>query len=173
MTKKIIGLYLTLALIIVTIPALAATVPSITTNDLNTVIIEEYDVPLAGLFTIMDTLTADAQAEFDTISAYVNKGQAVAGYFGIDMPDLVLSEYISYGNNNYQESYGDVTATFGFATEFQVGQTVIVMFGYKDENGSIVWNKLNAEVVEGGVQIVFPSDLLLKAGSEAILAILS
>jgi hypothetical protein len=169
MTKKIISLFLTLALIIITIPALATT-PSITTNDLNQITIEEYGVPLAGLFTIMDTLTADAQAEFDAISAYVNKGQSIAGFF---MPDLVLSEYVSLGINNYQADYGDVTATFGFATVYQEGQTVIVMFGYKDETGNIVWNMLNAEVVEGEVQIDFPSELLLNAGSEAILAILS
>ena len=172
MIKKIMSLFLTLALIIVTIPALATT-PSITTNDLNQVTIEEYDVPLAGLFTIMDTLTADAQAEFDAISAYVNQGQAVAGYFGIDMPDLVLSEYVSLGINNYQADYGDVTATFGFATVYQEGQPVVVMFGYKDENGNIVWTALNAKIVDGEVQIDFPSELLLLAGSEAILAILS
>ena len=171
MIKRISGLCLILVLITITMTALATAVPSKTTDDLYT--IEDYNVPLAGLFWIMDTLTEDAQAEYDAIAASVNEGKTVAEYFGIDVPDLDLSEYVSLGINNYQESYGDVTATFGFATEYQVGQRVVVMFGYKDENGVIVWNELNAEVVEGGVQIDFLSNLLVKAGPEAILAILA
>jgi hypothetical protein len=171
MKKKILGLCLALVLITAMIPAQATTVPSKTTNDLYT--IEDYNVPLTSLFTILDTLTADAQAEYDAIVAYVNKGQAVAEYFGMDMPDLDLSEYISLGISNYEANLGDVTATIGFVTEYLVGQSIVVMFGYKDENGIIVWTALNAIVIEGGVQIDFPSELLVKAGSEAILAILS
>ena len=189
MTKRIVSLFLAFALILATVPALATAVPSITTGDLYT--IEDYNVPLAGLFTIYDTLKEDAQAEFDAITEFVNGGQPVADYFNIDIPEmvqsgdlsesyadidmskLVLSEYVSLGINNYQESMGDVSALFGFATEFQDGQTVVVLFGYKDDNGDIVWNALNAEVIDGQVKIDFPSNLLLAAGSEAILAILS
>ena len=189
MTKKMMSMILALVLILVTLPALATTTPSITTADLYT--IDDYDVPLAGLFTIFDTLTMDAQAELDAITEYVNGGNTVADYFGmdiaalvesgdlsedyldVDLSQLVLSEYVSLGINNYQESMGDVSALFGFATEYQEGQTVLVMFGYMDDNGDIVWNALNAEVIDGQVKIDFPSDVLLPAGSEAILAILS
>ena len=169
--KKVIGVCLVLVLMTAAIPALATTVPSKTTNDLYT--IEDYNVPLAGLFTILDALTPDAQAEYDAIAAYVGEGHTVAEYFGVDAPGMDLSEYLSLGINNYQADYGDVTATFGLVTEYQVGQPIIVMFGYTGDNGKIVWNALTAEVVEGGVQIDFPSDLLLKAGDLAILAILA
>jgi len=156
-----------------------------------TEIIAEYGVPLAGLFTIKDKLTEDARTEFDAIADYVNEGQAVAGYFGIDLPELVLkgdlsssylgfdsstfilSEYVSLGINDYQGNNTDVAATFGFASEYKDGQTVVVMFGYHDENGNIVWNALNTVAINGQVKIDFPSELLLKAGSEAILGVLS
>ena len=49
----------------------------------------------------------------------------------------------------------------------------MAMFGFKDTNGRLVWNALNAVAVNGQVKIDFPSELLLKAGSEAILGILS
>ncbi len=176
---------------IVTNPALSPTL-SMTLNSLNWLTqIGEYGIPLAGLFTIMETLTNDAQAELDTIAAYVNKGQAAAGYFDINIPQLalngylssdylgfdlsglIISEYVSLGINNYQENGADVSATFGFASEYRDGQTVIAMFGYKEKNGKLVWNALNAVAADGRVTISFPSELLLKAGSEAILGILS
>jgi hypothetical protein len=176
---------------IVSNPALSPTL-SMTLNNLSRFIqIEEYSVPLAGLFTIKDKLTDDAQAEFDPIAAYVDKGQAAIGYFGadisklvlngklssdylgLDLSALILSEYVSLGINNYQDSGVDISATFGFASEYREGQTVIAMFGYKDKNGSTVWHALNTVAKGGQVKIDFPSELLLKAGSEAILGILS
>ena len=150
-----------------------------------------YGVPLTGLFTIMDTLTEDAQTEFDSIAAYVGNRQSVAGYFGMDIPQLVLkgelssgylgldasalilSEYVSLAIHDYQATSADVAATFGFASEYQDGQPVVVMFGYHNENGAIVWNALNTVATNGQVKIDFPADLLLAAGSEAILGILS
>ena len=177
---------------IVSSPSLSPTI-SMTLNSLNrfTASIEEYGVPLTGLFTIKNALTEDAQTEFDAIASYVGKDQAVAGYFDIDIPRLVrsgdlssdylnfdlsgliLSEYVSLGINGYEESDVDISATFGFASEYQDGQTVVVMFGYKDENGDIVWNALNTVAVNGQVKIDFLSDLLFKAGAEAILGVLS
>ena len=146
---------------------------------------------LTGLFTIQDVLTADAQSAFNAIAAYVGKGQAAIGYFNMDMMDLILSgalssdylgfdfsslilsEYVSLGINNYLGNSVDVTATFGFASEYRQGQTVVAMFGYPDENGNIVWNALNTVTTNGQVKVDIPSELLLNAGSEAILGILS
>lgn len=153
--------------------------------------VEGYGISLNGLFTIKDTLTEDARAAFDAIAAYVQKGQAVIGYFGTDMGEqikrgnlspayqgfdfnqLILSEYVSLGINNQLEDDLDITSTFGFASEYQDGQTVVAMFGYRSDSGNIVWTALNTVTVNGQVQVDIPSELLLKAGSEAILGILS
>ena len=153
--------------------------------------IGEHGVPLNGLFTIKDKLTEDAQEAFNAIAAYVNKGQTAIGYFdmdiaqlirsgalsakylGFDFSTLILSEYVSLGINNAERSWLNVSATFGFASEYREGQTVVVMFGYRDKNGNIVWNALNTVAVNGQVKVDFPAELLLNAGSEAILGILS
>ena len=156
-----------------------------------TAIVGEYGVPLDGLFTIMDSLTDDAQAEFNAIASYVGEGNTASDYFEIDVPQLILkgelsanyagvdasslilSEYVSLGIHNDPATDVDVAANFGFASEYADGQTVVVMFGYHDKNGAIVWNALNTVAINGQIKIDFPSSLLEKAGSEAILGILS
>ncbi|MBE0600536.1 MAG: hypothetical protein IH607_02025, partial [Firmicutes bacterium] len=138
-----------------------------------------------------NTLTRDAQAAFDSIAAYVGGGQAVIGYFGTDIPQLVssgslspnylgydfskliLSEYVSLGINAEQGNGLDVISTFGFASQYQDGQTVVAMFGYREKNGEIVWTALNTVTEDGQVKVSIPSELLRRAGSEAILGILS
>ena len=152
---------------------------------------EQYGGTLMSLFTIKAQLTKDAKAAFNAIAEYVDRGQAAIGYFGMDITDLVrngklsskylgsdfskliLSEYVSLGIHNELESWFDVSTTFGFASKYQEGQTVVAIFGYRDRNGNIVWNALNTVAVDGQVRIDFPSELLFRAGSEAILGILS
>ncbi len=153
--------------------------------------VKGYGVSLNGLFTINETLTPDARAAFDTIVDYVGKGQGVVGYFGADFQGLVLkgalspnyygfdfsklilSEYVSLQINQALESNVDVTSTFGFASEYKDGQTVVAMFGYREKSGTIVWTALNTVSVDGQVRVNIPSELLRRAGSEAILGILS
>ncbi len=153
--------------------------------------VEGYGISLNGLFTIKDALTEDARTAFNAIAAYVQQGQAVIGYFGTDMGEqikrgnlspaylgfdfnnLILSEYVSLGINSELEDNLDITSTFGFASEYQDGQTVVAMFGYRNDAGEIVWTALNTVTVNGQVKVDIPSELLLKAGSEAILGILS
>ena len=148
-------------------------------------------VSLSGLFTIKDTLSDDARAALEAIAAYVEDGEAAFGYFntdimtlilngnlsisyyGFDFSSLILSEYVSLGINDYQADSAGVTTTFGFASEYQDGQTVVAMFGFKDPSGNILWTALNTVASGGQVTIDIPSDLLLMAGSEAILGILS
>ena len=165
---------------------------SMALNNLNRFsIIGEYGVSLVGLLTIMDSLTDDARAAFEAIAAYVAKGQAAAGYFGMDLAELVLSgslsssysgfdfsslilsEYVSLGIYDFEASDYGVSTVFGFASEYRDGQTVVAMFGYLDAKGDIVWNALNTTAVDGQVRVDIPSELLLLAGSEAILGILS
>ena len=153
--------------------------------------LKNYGVPLSGLFTIKEKLTEEAQAAFDAIAAYVGDGQAAFSYFGtnisnqvlkgylssaylrLDLSQLILSEYVSLGINDYQPSNDGVSATFGFASEYSDGQPVLAMFGYRDAAGGVVWNALNTVAVDGQVKIDIPSELLLRAGSQAILGILS
>ncbi|HPJ01283.1 MAG TPA: hypothetical protein PKU80_00385 [Candidatus Limiplasma sp.] len=166
---------------------------SMTLNTLNrfSATIKGYGVSLNGLFTIQDTLTRDARAAFEAIAAYVGKGQAVIGYFdtdvtglvlrgklapgylGVDFSRLILSEYVSLSIHNTLETDIDITSTFGFASEYRDGQPVMAMFGYREKNGDIVWTALNTITVNGQVKVDIPSELLRRAGSEAILGILS
>ena len=52
-------------------------------------------------------------------------------------------------------------------------QTVVALVGYPDSTGAIVWQALDTTVAEGSLRIVFPTDLMLRIGHDAVLAVLS
>lgn len=187
MGKKWISLMLTLVLLCVSVSAFAAA--SKTTRDLTNVLqtINETGVPLGTMVGINGELSAQTRTELAAITAFVAGNKPAVEYFGADVQaaaasqlpagvaasSLILSECVSLTIGDYQTSYGDITSTIGFATQFDADQPIVVLFGYTDANGNMVWQPLQAVVVNGMVRITFPADLLEKAGSSATLAILS
>jgi hypothetical protein len=188
MLKKWIGLLLAILLMTATGSALAAT-PSKTTEDMTSITEQKTSgtSPSAVLIYIREEPSDMAVSVLKEISAFVASKAAPAGYFTqevqaeillrapekTDLSTLKMSEFVSLGIADYVESYGDVTCVFQFPTEYAEGQTVVALIGYPDETGTIVWQALDTTVVEGSLRIVFPTDLMLRIGHDAVLAVLS
>lgn len=188
MLKKLIGLLLAVLLLTVTGSALAAT-PSKTTEDMTRITEETTsgESPSTVLIYEREIPSEMSVAVLKEISAYVASKAAVTGYFSeavqaeilsrvpdkTDIAALKMSEFVSLGINDYVESYGDVTCVFQFPTEFTAEQTVVALVGYPDSTGAIIWQALDTTVVEGSLRIVFPTDLMLRIGHDAVLAVLS
>ena len=121
------------------------------------------------------------------ITAFVASKTAPAGYFTqevqaeirsrvpekTDLSNLKMSEFVSLGIAEYVESYGDVTCVFQFPTEYAEGQTAVALVGYPDQTSAVVWQALDTTVAEGSLRIVFPTELMLRIGHDAVLAVLS
>lgn len=91
--------------------------------------------------------------------------------------DLVVYDCVPLNTVNYDEAYGDLSATFTFATPYQEEQTVFAVVGIPvvDENGEIVmeWIVLPAQVVaEGKVEVQFDQATLSKLGQEGAMMML-
>lgn len=193
MRKRSIGLALALLILGTSSLAFATGVPSKTTQDMTTVvsIVSETGVELPPGFQIIPLVaTESATRELAAIQSFVTTPNAtVVQYFdvavreeiakllpeGFDLDTLSMNEFLPITVVNYEESYGDVAATFQFATQYQEGQPVVALVGITDEvTGVVAWTVLKAEVVDGLVKIHFTQDILLKIQSgDAMLAILN
>lgn len=87
--------------------------------------------------------------------------------------ELKVHEFYEVNTANYAEAYGDVEATFEFATQYEDGKSFVAMIGIIGEDGEVTWMPMNAEVVDGKVKILFTQEvLLLLEQNEAVCALL-
>lgn len=188
MLKKTISFLLALALLSFSVPALAET-PSKTTEDLTKITsVESQDgVARSALIYIREEPSDLATTQLNAITVFLAKKNPVTDYFsdeekaeiekqipeGTELSNLIMSEFVSLGIGDYLESYGDITSTFLFPTEFKETQIVVAVLGYPGADGEIGWHALATEVAEGGLRIIFPTDVMLEAGHDAVLTILS
>ncbi len=188
MIKKWIGLLLAVLLLTAAGSSLAAT-PSKTTEDMTRITEETSSGGSTSyvLIYVREEPTEMAASVLQEISVYVASKAVPAGYFSeavqaeilrrlpekTDLSALKMSEFVPLGIADYIEEYGDVFCVFQFPTEFAADQAVVALAGYPDSTGAIVWQALDTTVAEGSLRIGFPTDLMLRIGHDAVLAVLS
>lgn len=188
MTKKALIVMVAAVLLLTAVPALAAT-PSKTTDDLTRILKVQSEDGRAGesLIYIRTEPTDFANETLDALQKYKSKSNSIVDFFSsetqesilkllpenTDLKKMIISEFASLGIGEYLESYGDVTCTFQFPTEYNVKSPAVALMGYLDAAGTTVWVPLQTEVIEGKLTIVFPTEALLIAGHDVVLTILS
>lgn len=92
----------------------------------------------------------------------------------IDVDTLLPYEITQVMAVDYQQPYGDVTATFLFPTPFRPEKAMIALIGIPDEVDKTIfhWMPLRAELTEKGVDITFSSSVLPTMMEEAALLLL-
>lgn len=176
--------------------------PSKTADDMihiNTIISED-GTPLADDFALIITEESDVitielakihehvKKEELPISAYLpeesqNEIQLLLNQNGrnTQKEELVVYEYLPLITENYKDTYGDVIATFRFATPYAEGQQVVTMLGLP-KDGAVEtdptlmdWAVQRAQVnADGEVEIVFDQLALIGMGEDAgLLLVLS
>lgn len=188
MVKRLTGLLIALMVLGISWGALAAA-PSKTTEDLVSVeetVTADGEV-LSALIWVKEEQSEVAEEQLLAITEFVGQANPVATYFpqdvqeqiaerlpeGIDPSMLVMNEFLNIGIGEYLEQYGDIEATFLFPTEYRQDQTIVPVIGYQNEEGEIVWQTLDTQVIDGMLQIVLPKELMMTIGHDAMLAILS
>jgi hypothetical protein len=190
---------LLMAVLLVLTSAAHAAVPSKTTQDMATVVsmVSASGVALGAEFVVALTEPTEAATQqLADIAAVVSAGGSPVSYFAgmaegmlenialllppdFDPDTLELNEFSPLTGINYDEAYGDVVVSFEFATAYADGQVLVAMVGIpigENEDGTAIveWYALQAEVVDGIVQVTFPQDVLvLLDGADAMIAILS
>lgn len=188
MTKKVIIVIVAAVLLLTAIPALAAT-PSKTTEDLTRIVSVQSEDGNAGktLIYVRTEPTDFATKTLNAFLEYKNKNKVITDFFSAEMQEsilkflpentdlrkMIISEFLSLGIGEYVDSYGDVTCTFQFPTDYKEKKPVVALMGYLDVSGTTVWVPLQTEVLDGKLKIVFPSEVLLVAGHDVVLTILS
>lgn len=194
MKKLVIALVGLLMIVTLT----SAAVPSVTTDDINQVTGIEAAVEVAADFAIAVVEDKPAvTAELNKIYAFVQEGKAPIEYFasaeletavaaklpeGTDLKKLQLNEFMTIGEFNYDQKYGEVKATFTFVTKYKANQKLVAVVGFytdeKDADGNYIveWVALDAVAdASGNVQVIFTEDVLARMGTTQAtsLAILS
>ena len=188
MFKKVIIVIAAAVLLLTSIPALAA-LPSKTTRDMTRIVGIESENGNARqtLIYIRAEPTDFANETLQSFVAHKNKNKNIADFFSVEMQQsmlkllpadtdlkkMILSEFVSLGIGDYIASYGDITCTFQFPTDYKEKKPVVAMLGYLGAQGETVWVPLKTEALNGTLVIVFPSEVLLAAGHDVVLAVLS
>lgn len=183
MGKRIILLTLTLSMVLVFMMALTGlAAPSITVPDYNDVDTDaETDVDIIDNPEQSNDPQVKAMfEELDNMRDFIaNAGNDIIEFFddsvkekigdllplGFDLEKLELSEFIAVGSISH-DGTGDATATFDFATDFEVGQEMVALVGVVGPDGNMTWLPLKAKVVAGGkVEIEFTEEALKEIGN--------
>jgi len=188
MFKKVIIVIVAAVLLLTSVPALAET-PSKTTKDMTRIVNIQSEDGSAGkaIIYIRNEPTEFADETLNAFLAYKNKNKVIADFFSAEMQEsilkllpantdlkkMIISEFASLGIGEYTASYGDITATFQFPAAFKDKKPVVAMLGYLNAQGETVWVPLKTEVKNGALVIVFPSEVLLEAGHDVVLTVLS
>ena len=90
---------------------------------------------------------------------------------GTDIDTLLPYEITQVMVVDYEETYGDVTATFLFPTPFTADKAVVAFVGIPDEQDDTCfrWMPLHAEKAINGIDITFSSSVLPAMMTDAAL----
>lgn len=187
--KKMVCLVLALVLCL-NVAALAEYVPSKTTEDMTQIEVSAENMPGdASLY--IEPVPEDHPDYQQAVMVCEEEISALAAttvveYFGevkdsegnpVDLTemlgtqDLKVYEYIPLVAGNYEEEYGDVTATMYFSTPYEAGQEVVVMIGFvtiaEDGTWTVEWIAYEGVGVADGQG----SGIQVKLDAETVLAI--
>ena len=193
--KKTIAFLLAIVMMLTVCAFAESAKPSITISQIiapsnNAAIAEDFVIKLVAV-----QEESQEKVVFDEIVEFVTvQNEPVANYFGeevmtaaaeylpeeLDIATLVVDEFFQLTEENYEESYGEVTATFQFVTPYEDGTTLIAMVGVlpKDataedqadaanaaaseestEESAMIWIPIPAVASEGLVQITFTEEV--------------
>lgn len=194
--KKLLVLVLALMMVLTTA---AFAVPSKTTGDLTVVEVIKsetgVEVP-ANLVVAIPAPTKTATDELDKVVKFVAEGKKPVEYFAkenpvveesikallpadVDVTTLEMNEFAPLNVENYDETIGNLTVGFKFATEYKDGAVIVAMVGVvtgvdADGNSIIEWVALPATVENGVVNVSFTAETLaLVRDGDAMISILS
>ena len=196
MKRAIVGV-LTVLLIMGSIAVFATNVPSRTTQDLARVIsyvsdsgmkldadfvirlLEETESADRALAMLADFVSTQSLAPVRFFDESVQRDAVAQMPDGADLDKFVALEYSPMIVEDYDEAYGDVTAIFRFATQYEDGTSMVALIGLvtgedDKDNPVIEWTPIRAEADGGFVKVHFPGALLLRLDwADAMIAILS
>ena len=179
--KKLITLALAMLLCV---GAVATAEPSKSTADMTQVteVKTETGVAVANDFVIApvtnNDVTAEQIAQCDEVIAELSAAASVTEYFGdlqddagaaIDLKAVlgtetpVVNEVMPLVVENYDASYGKMTATFTFSTPYQKNEPVVVVIRVVDpKTGKVTQVALMGKGtgVDGGIEVEFPAEVM-------------
>lgn len=187
-------LCLVLALLCIASFALADSVPSKSTADMVSVQVQG-NIPADSGFVltpVVDSITYQVaveacQNQIEKLAA----SASVEAYFGevkdgdgnvISLKEILgtdtlnVNEFMPVVVENYEESYGDVTATFQFSTPYAQGEEVLVLVGVINAlTGEVEWVALpGVGAADGGIEVTFTAAILSAIQSNtAMMAVVS
>lgn len=187
-------LCLVLALLCIASFALADSVPSKSTADMVSVQVQG-NIPADSGFVltpVVDSITYQVaveacQNQIEKLAA----SASVEAYFGevkdgdgnvISLKEILgtdtlnVNEFMPVVVENYEESYGDVTATFQFSTPYAQGEEVLVLVGVINAlTGEVEWVALaGVGTADGGIEVTFTAAILSAIQSNtAMMAVVS
>lgn len=191
--KKLISLVLVFLFALTTC---AFAVPSKSTADMATVEVAGDNIPADSGFaitpvvdeTVNEALVKTVQAEI----AKLAESASAVEYFGevkdaegnvVSLTELLgvdtvnVFEFMPLSVENYDVAYGNVTATFQFATVYAEGEEVLVLIGVvNEETEAVEWTALNGvgTGAEGAIEVEFTPEVLEAIqGGEAMMAVVS
>lgn len=171
--KKILAIMLAMML---SLAFMAYAVPSKTTEDMTTIEVEGstgddyfYIVPDEDQELAEQELAKLAEAGEDE---YFGEA-AEAAKEALEAEELTTYEFLKVIAGNYKPEMGDVLVHMSFATPFEEGQKVAVLFGFAAEEEGYEWTALEGTGnADEGVDVVIPGDMCQKIQDEgALLAI--
>lgn len=188
MRKRIIGLALALAALGIALPA-SASLPSKTVADLTeiTQITLQHGSSAQALLWVREEPSAFAVTQMQQIIGFLGQQEPISEFFPDEvkkeivarnretalLSELVMSEFVSIGIGDYTIRYGDVSGVFRFPTQYEETQVITVLAGYPGKDGIVTWQILETEPISGTLWILFPAELMLRIGHDAVLAVLS
>lgn len=89
--------------------------------------------------------------------------QAVLGLTNVS--DLKVEEVFPLTVANYSAAYGDVAITLELPTEYADDAIVVVLVGYTDDNGELVWTVAEVEIVDGDLVVTLTVEALTAAAN--------
>jgi len=192
--KKIVCLVL--ALICLASFAMAENVPSKSTADMVTVTVKAENIPADAGFVVAPVVDAvEHKEQVEACQKEIAKlvaSTTVEEYFGevktstgevVDLKEVLgaetlnVHEFMPVIAENYETSYGKVTATFQFSTPYAKDEPVIVLIGTPDPaslTGEMVWVAIEGIGAEEGIQVEFDEATLETIqGGNAMMAVVS
>jgi len=189
--KKWTSILVTVLLVLSMTTAFAAVPSKTTTNTAAvTTITSVSGAELAETFkvTVAEADDEDVVKEIQKIYTFVSDGNAPVEYFPVEVKeqivaklpetivaaDVEINEFVTIDQTDYEESYGDVKASFRFTTVYAPEQSLVAVVGIFTgevaENGEpiVEWIVLDAVANEDGtVEVTFTADAMLKIQNAA------
>lgn len=135
-----------------------------------------YQVAVEACQNQIEKLAASASVEAYFGEVKDGDGNVISLKEILGTDTLNVNEFMPVVVENYEESYGDVTATFQFSTPYAQGEEVLVLVGVINAlTGEVEWVALaGVGTADGGIEVTFTAAILSAIQSNtAMMAVVS